>query len=169
VADVRRHLLNEPRLTQLSGAIDRFALLTADAQTTVSNVNALIAANALPVTRAVSNLNHFSAQLGELGTNVNGWFEANEERLTALLRNLEDASMALTNLLQGLEAGRGPAGRLLRDEQLAAQLAAIAENLALTTSNLNRRGLWGILWAPKPARTNVATETRLSAPHDPFR
>jgi phospholipid/cholesterol/gamma-HCH transport system substrate-binding protein len=169
VADVRRHLLNEQRLTRLGGAIDRFALLTADAQTAVSNVNALIAANALPVTRAVSNLNHFSTQLGELGTNVNAWFEANDERLTALLQNLERASVALTNLLEGLEAGRGAAGRLLRDEQLAAQLSAIAENLAVTTSNLNRRGLWGILWAPKPARTNPPPETRLSAPRDPFR
>lgn len=169
VADVRRHLLNEQRLTQLGGAIDQFALLTTEAQIAVSNVNALIAVNALPVTRAVSNLNHFSTQLSELGTNVHGWFDANEERLTALLQNLQSASVTLTNLLAGLETGRGAAGRLLRDEQLAAQLSAIAENLAITTSNLNRRGLWGILWGTKPARTNLPASIRWSAPNDPFR
>ncbi len=170
VADVRRHLLNQQRLTQMGEAVDRFALLTAEAQSTVSNLNTLVAANALPITRAVSNLSHFSTQLGRLGTNVNEWFDANDERLTALLQNLESASVALTNLLHGLQAGRGAAGRLLQDEQLAAQLSAIAQNLAITTSNLNRRGLWGILWASRPARTNPPPAAeRLRAPHDPFR
>jgi hypothetical protein len=34
---------------------------------------------------------------------------------------------------------------------------AIAGNLSVTTSNLNRLGLWGILWShkpPKPPDTN---------------
>ena len=69
----------------------------------------------------------------------------------------------LTNLLHELDSGQGAAGRLLRDPQLAEDLSTVGRNLAITTSNLNTRGLWGILWkqkAPPPAKTN-------SAPRDP--
>jgi len=168
VADVRRHLLTEQKLNNLGASIDRFALLTSDAQTVVSNLNVLLSANALPVTVAVSNLSLFSTQLVPIGTNVNEWLATNEDRITLILQNIESASVTLSNLLQGLEAGRGAAGRLLRDEQLAANLSAVAQNLAVTTSNLNRRGLWGILWKPKEPRTNVSTVERLTPPKDPF-
>jgi phospholipid/cholesterol/gamma-HCH transport system substrate-binding protein len=169
VADVRRYLLTEQKLTNLGAALDRFALLTADSQNVVSNLNALLSANALPVTLAVSNLSHFSAQLASLGTNVNEWLATNEDRVTAIVQNIENASVTLTNLLQGLQAGQGAAGRLLRDEALAANLSAVAENLAVTTSNLNRRGLWGILWKQKEPPTNTSAAGRVSAPRDPFR
>ena len=169
VADMRRHLLTEQKLSRLGASIDRFALLTLDAQQVVSNLNALLSANTLPVTVAVSNLSHFSTQLVPLGTNVNEWLATNEDRITVIVQNIESASVMLTNLLFGLEAGEGAAGRLLRDKELAANLSAVAQNLAVTTSNLNRRGLWGILWKQKEPRTNASVAERLTAPNDPFR
>jgi hypothetical protein len=33
-------------------------------------------------------------------------------------------------------------------------VSRIVDNLSITTSNLNRLGLWGILWQYKPPRTN---------------
>jgi len=66
-----------------------------------------------------------------------------------------------------LETERGLAGRLIKNEDLAASVSQIASNLSLTTSNLNRLGLWGILWAHKPARTNAPPTARpLSSPKD---
>jgi hypothetical protein len=56
-----------------------------------------------------------------------------------------------------LAAGKGPAGSLLKNEKINAQLAAIVSNAnALTAefsifgSNLNQRGIWAMLWKPKP-------------------
>jgi len=169
VADVRRHVLNEERLSNLGASIDRFALLTLDARTAVSNVNDLVSANTLPVSIAVSNLSHFTTQLAPLGSNVNAWLAENEGRIELILSNIESDSTMITNLLHGLEAGQGAAGRLLRDEELAANLSAVAHNLAVTTSNLNRRGLWAILWKPKEPRTNEAAVEPMTAPKDPFR
>lgn len=169
VADVRRYILTDQRLSNLGASIDRFAVLTLDAQNAASNANVLLSANMLPVTLAVSNLTQFSSQLTPLATNVNVWIDANQERISTILQNVESASALLTNLLRGLDTGQGVAGRLLRDEALAANLSAVAQNLAVTTSNLNQRGLWGIMWKPKEARTEAPAGTRLSAPHDPFR
>ena len=56
------------------------------------------------------------------------------------------------------------------DGEMAADVALIAHNLSVTTSNLNRAGLWGILWGPKEPRTNrPAPFPGLGAPRDPFR
>jgi len=43
---------------------------------------------------------------------------------------------------------------VLEDPQLATNMQQLAANLAVTSSNLNRQGLWGILWSHKPAATN---------------
>lgn len=169
VADVRRYVLTDEKLTNLGASIDRFALLTLDAQNAVSNMNALLSANALPVAVAVSNLSKFSTQLPSMGTNANEWLATNGDKVAVIVDNIEDASTMLTNLLQGLESGRGAAGRLLRDKELADNLSVVVQNLAVTTSNLNSRGLWGILWKPKEPRTNSSPVKELRAPHDPFR
>lgn len=169
VTDVRRAVLSEQRLQNLGLAIDHFALLTADAMQAVSNVNALVASNALPVTIALSNLNAFTLQLSPAIGNANRVVTNNEAAITAAIKNIETASALLTNLLSELERGHGPAGRLMRDEQMGSNLAAIAQNLMLTTSNLNRGGLWSILWRPKEPRANLGEDVRLETPRDPFR
>ena len=91
---------------------------------------------------------------------VNSLVASNGAELSTAIKNLETASATLTNLMADLQNGHGVAGRLLRDEQLAANLSAIAQNLSVTTSNLNTRGLWGVLWkqkVPATAKTNTAT------------
>jgi phospholipid/cholesterol/gamma-HCH transport system substrate-binding protein len=169
IADVRRLVLTERTLNNFGVAIDRFALLTFDAMTAVSNVNVLITTNTLPVTVAVSNLNHFSSQLTPLTAHVTALVTNNEADLAITIKNLETASGLLTNLLHDLQTRQGLAGRLLRDEEMASNFSAVAHNLSVTTSNLNRAGLWGILWKQKEPRTNPPPARVLSAPHDPFR
>ncbi len=166
VSDVRRLVLTETTLAQFGASLDRFAAMTADAQAAVSRLNALVATNSQPVTAAVSNLNSFTGQLPPLAAYVNSLVQSNGVELTIAIKNLETSSAALTNLLTEIQNGRGVAGRLLRDEEMAAEVTAIAHNLSITTSNLtvttsnlNRGGLWGILWGKKPPRRDPALET----------
>ena len=66
------------------------------------------------------------------------------------MKNIESSTSVLKNVLDELQAGKGLAGNLLKNEQLAATVSQIANNLSITSSNLNRLGLWGILFlAPK--------------------
>lgn len=154
VSDVRRLVLNEGTLTNLSGSVARFGLLTTSALGTVSNLNALVATNTLPVTEAVSHLNAFATQLAPLAARVNQLVATNEDEINAAFRNIESASLLLTNLLYDLQNGPGLTAKLLHDEQMASNVITLTHNLAITSSNLNRVGLWGILWKqkqPKPA------------------
>ena len=132
--------------------------LSADVQGTMTQLSAIVSNNATPVSTAVSNLNVFTAQLPPLANHVNSLVASNGAELSTAIKNLEIASITLTNLMFDLQNGHGVAGRLLRDEQLAANLGDIAYNLSVTTSNLNTRGLWGIMWkqkVPAPAKTNT--------------
>jgi phospholipid/cholesterol/gamma-HCH transport system substrate-binding protein len=169
VTDVRRYALTPRTLTNLAGAVDRLAVLSADAGGAISNLNALIDANAGPVTSAVSNLNVFSGQLSPVAARANGLLSNNEAAITMAIKNIETASGQLTNLLHELQAGRGPAGRVLRDEEMAENISAVARNLAITSSNLNRLGLWSILWKRRELRTNEPAPTVLRSPHDQSR
>jgi phospholipid/cholesterol/gamma-HCH transport system substrate-binding protein len=157
VSDVRRFVLTERTLTNLAVTLDRFAVLSSEALNTASNLDLLIGTNALPVTAAISNLNYFAAQLTPLVTHANELVANNEAEVTGAIKNIETASGMLTNLLSELQRGEGLAGRLLRDEGMAAHVSLVASNLAVTSSNLNRLGLWGILWKPKAPKTNAVT------------
>ena len=163
VSDVRRLVLTEATLGKFGASLDRFAAMTAEAQAAVSSLNALVSTNSQPVTTAVSNLNSFTGQLPPLAIYVNSLVQSNGVELSTAIKNLETSSATLTNLLMDLQNGHGVAGRLLRDEEMAANVSTIARNLSITTSNLsvttsnlNRGGLWGILWSKKPPRTDPA-------------
>jgi phospholipid/cholesterol/gamma-HCH transport system substrate-binding protein len=157
VTDVRQFVLTGDRLSRLGSAIDHFEKLAMEAHVAISNLNALVLTNRSPVTAAVSNLNAFATELVPLATRLTGLVTNNEDGIAIAIKNVEIASAGLTNLMNELQNGRGTAGRLVYDEQLGAELAAIAQNLSMTTSNLNRGGLWSILWKKKEPRTNSAS------------
>ena len=52
------------------------------------------------------------------------------------------------------------AGTVLQNQDLATNVLNIAANLSITTSNLNRAGLWGILWSHKPAANKDPAKSR---------
>ncbi|MFO1512724.1 MAG: MlaD family protein [Verrucomicrobiota bacterium] len=149
VTDVRRVVLTQPTLQNFVATLDRLATITTEAQAAVSSLNTLVSSNTLPVTVAVSNLNVFTSHLPPLANYVSELVTNNGAEISTAIKNFESGSAALTNLMASLQNGEGVAGRLLRDEKMAGDLADIAYNLSITTSNLNARGFWGILWKPK--------------------
>jgi len=164
VTDVRQVVLSQPTLQNFVASLDRFAIITTEAQAVVSSLNGLISTNTLPVTTAVSNLNVFTTHLPPLADYMSELITNNGAEITTAIKNFEAGSATLTNLMANLRNGEGVAGRLLHDEKMANDLADIAYNLSITTSNLNTRGLWGILWKqknPPPPRPPLpAAETK---------
>lgn len=158
VSDVRRLVLTEQRLENVSAALERLDTITREAEVAMRNLSAVVTDNSQPIATAVSNLHTFTAQLPALADEINFIVQSNAASLHTTMQNLENSSATVTNLLTDLQNGRGVAGRLLRDETLADSLSDIAYNLSYTTSNLNVRGLWGIMWkqkSPPPPRTNA--------------
>ncbi|MFM2082016.1 MAG: hypothetical protein RL380_707 [Verrucomicrobiota bacterium] len=109
---------------------------------------------------SVTALNKFSEEA--LGTvdNLNQLIRTNTPQISATLANLHTASVALTNIMADVQAGKGPVGRALRDEKLASDLALITANLSITTSNMNKLGVWNVLWKTHPTATEAPLKTK---------
>ena len=155
---VDRLVLNEQTLTNLSVTAGNFRLVSERALTTVDTLNEFIETNRADIVASVSNVFHFSEQINVSVDDFQNLLATNGTIVSAAAKNLESSTVVLKNLMDDLQAGRGLAGSLLKDEQLKNHVSMLASNLTVTSSNLNRLGLWGILWKPKPAKTESRTK-----------
>jgi phospholipid/cholesterol/gamma-HCH transport system substrate-binding protein len=152
VTDIRRTVLNDQTLTNFALAINNVRTVSEQALATVSNLDQLVATNGGQVDLVVSNLVRFSRQLNGLADSAGGLLATNGAEIAVAAKNITASTAILKNVMTDLQAGKGLAGTLLQDQLLSSNVQAIAGNLAVTTSNLNREGLWGILWSHKPAK-----------------
>jgi phospholipid/cholesterol/gamma-HCH transport system substrate-binding protein len=160
VSDLQRVVLNEQTLTNFSVSVSNLRTFTEQAMGTIGDINALIATNGSQVSIAVSNAVLFSQGLNHLAGSADVLLATNGAEFSAAVKNIESSTEVLTNLMADLQSGKGLAGTILQNQELSTNVQVIASNLSITTSNLNRLGLWGILWSHKPAPTNIATSNK---------
>lgn len=167
ITDLRAQVLNAQTLANFGTTITNLRVFTEQALETVKNINGIVATNGSQINLAVSNAVFFTTELNQLADSAQVILSTNGANLTAATKNIEDLTITFKQLAADLQAGKGLAGTVLQNQQLATNVQAIAANLSITTSNLNRRGLWGILWSRKPETTNAhpaATTTKLHTP-----
>ncbi|MGD1087618.1 MAG: MlaD family protein [Verrucomicrobiota bacterium] len=155
VSDLQRVVLNGQTLTNFSVALNNMRTFSEQALGAVSDINAVIATNGSQINFAVSNVIVFSQQLNHLGDSANSVLTTNGTEISAAVKNIESSTQALKKVMDDLQSGKGLAGALLQNEQLATNMQAIANNLAVASGNLNRLGLWHFLWYREPPRTNA--------------
>ena len=161
---VEQRVLNEETLTNLSATIGNFRLVSERALATVDNIDHLMQSNGPPVGVTTSNLALFSHQLNELATNLQDVLTTNKVDLAGAVKNIESSTEMMKSLLSDLQAGKGLAGTLLKDEHLSFGVSQLVSNLTMLSSNLNRHGL---LW--KPRTTDVKAPSSLYPGRDPRR
>lgn len=162
VSNVRRLVLNEQTLTNFAAAIGNLRAVTEQSTNTVANINALVTANGEQINLAVSNVVFFSQDLIRLSDAAHGIISTNGVEISTALSNIDASTEDLKKLMDNLQSGKGLAGTLLKNEQLSTNVQAIAANLAITTSNLNRFGLWHLLWHHEPPPVGAASPAVLS-------
>lgn len=170
IVDVRRVFLNEQTLSNLADTANSLHGASQEAELAIQNVNNLVNSNRAPIGAAISNLVQFSDGLNEFALSANALIDTNTPAINESIRDIRDSAESLKNLLKKTESGDNLAAALLSDDELALQISQIASNLSLTSSNLNQRGLWGIMWKqkePKPKPQARATEP-VRSPGDPF-
>jgi ABC-type transporter Mla subunit MlaD len=114
-----------------------------------------------------SNMRTFSEQaLGTVG-DINALVATNGADITAAVKNIESSAKMLKSLMNDVQSGKGFAGTMLQNEQLATNVQFIANNLAVASSNLNRLGLWRFLWHKEPVRTPPGGTTATNTPAKP--
>jgi phospholipid/cholesterol/gamma-HCH transport system substrate-binding protein len=154
VTDLRSQVLNARTLANFGSAVTNLRAFTEQALNTINDVNALIGTNGTQVSTAISNVVLFSLQLGQLGISASNILATNGVNLTAATKNIQDLTVNAQQLVTDIQAGKGAAGTLLENPQMATNIQVLAENLSIASSNLNRFGLWHFLWSHPPVNTN---------------
>ncbi len=168
IAEVRRLVLNDQTLTNLSATASNLRSVSERALTMVDTISSVVATNSPSIAQSASNLVAFSEQMNQFSRALSGVLATNTPEINAAVKNIESSTEVLKNLLDDVQAGKGLAGTLLKNEQVSAHVSEIANNLSITSSNLNRLGLWGILWQHKPPHTNALPARSLTTPKNPF-
>ena len=166
LANVTRLALNPETLTNLAMAVSNLRSFSERGLTVADNFNNLITTNSPAVAQAASNLVVFSQQLNQFADGLNGVLATNREAIQASISNIQSSTGTLKELLSGVQSGKGLAGDLLKNGQIETNVSEIAKNLSITTSNLNRLGLWGILWQPKPQRIKEPPPRQIKSPKE---
>jgi phospholipid/cholesterol/gamma-HCH transport system substrate-binding protein len=171
ISDVRRYALNEHTLTNLAATVDTMRTASERAMATVEEINSLFVTNGPAVALSASNIALASAELRQFAGSLNEVIDRNDDSIAASVKNVEDSTVLLKSILEDARAGKGLAGALLQDERVASNVSDMVYNLSITSSNLNRLGLWGILWSKKPPRTSESESSSepLRTPRDPNR
>ena len=162
ITDLRRVVLNEQTLTNFTVVINNMRSFSDQALGAVGDVNALIATNGSQLGLALSNAVFFSQELIRLANAAEGVVTNNGQDISAAIKNIEASTEVLKKLSDDLQSGKGLAGTVLQNEQLATNVQTIANNLAVASSNLNRLGLWRFLWHHEPLPTNAPAAERTS-------
>lgn len=155
VTDLRAQVLNAQTLANFGNVMTNLRLFTDQALGAVQDLHGLVGTNSPQISAAVSNFVVFSAQLNQLGDSASNLLATNGDNLTAATKNIQELTVNAQQLLQGVRAGQGLVGELLQNNPTATNFQLLAENLAITSSNLNRYGLWHLLWAHPQPGTNT--------------
>ena len=155
VTDLRRVVLNEQTLTNFTMVVNNMRTFSEQALGAIGDVDALIATNGPQVNLAVSNVIFLSQDLISLANSAQGVVTTNGPEISIAIKNIESSTEILKKLADDLQSGKGLAGAALQNEQLATNVQAIAFNLAIASSNLNRLGLWHFLFHHEPLHTNA--------------
>ena len=154
ITDLRAQVLNAQTLSSFGVALTNMRAFTEQALSAVQDIHSIVNTNSAQVNAAVSNLVFFSTQLTQLASSAQNVLITNGDNINVATKNIADISVTFKKLADDLQAGKGLAGTVLQNQALATNVQIIADNLAVTSSNLNRQGLWGILWSHKPPNTN---------------
>jgi phospholipid/cholesterol/gamma-HCH transport system substrate-binding protein len=164
VSDLRAQVLNAAVLANFGNTITNLRLVTEQALTTVQDIHNLVGTNRDQVNLVVSNIVFFSAQLNQMGCTASNLLATNGVNLTAATKNIADLTVSAQQLLKDIQAGQGLAGALVQNNQTTTNIQLLAENLSLVSSNLNRFGLWHILWSHPSAATPNAVKPAAASP-----
>ena len=157
-------LLDEQTLTNLADGLSNLREISAEASATIGAVNQLILTNTPPINAAIENVVTFSEQLKNAGGDLQSLINTNSVVIDESLANIKKTTESLHNLVAAAEQGKGLAGKLFSDEELASNFSMLSSNLVEVSTKLNRSGLWGILWKDKEKKPDDDTPSKPNRP-----
>lgn len=147
-------LLAEQSLSNLTTTVANLKAFSDHALATMGNINRFLQTNTASLSKSVTNFSSFTERLNTVALDLQQTVATNRTELTAAMQNINHATERADRLLGDVENGKGVAGSLLRNDQLAEYTSVTLSNFMILSSNLNHKGLWGVLRKPKLPKEN---------------
>lgn len=156
LTNINRTILSQETLTNFGNAVVNFQDVSENASRMSEKFERLLDSNTVPITATVSNLQRVSDKLNVMADQLSSTLSTNRSDITGAIQDFRQTAANLKQISSDLQAGKGVAGGMLKDEAMKAQLAAAISNfnqLAMSmhqfSVNLNEKGLWAVLKKPK--------------------
>ncbi len=161
ITNVNASALSTNTLAHFVMAVNNLEVVSEKAVGAASRAENLLSANAAPFNSTISNFQALSVRLTNTAAELDRLIVTNRDDVRKVVGNLTVASDQFKQIALDLQAGKGSAGALLKDEKMAAEMASFVSNANTMTAefsdfgrNLNQRGIWAMLWKPKHTETN---------------
>jgi phospholipid/cholesterol/gamma-HCH transport system substrate-binding protein len=161
ITNVNASALSTNTLAHFVMAVNNLEVVSEKAVEAAGRAENLLSANAAPFNSTISNFQALSVRLTNTAAELDQLLAANRDDVRKVVGNLTVASDQFKQIALDLQAGKGPAGALLKDEKMAAEMASFVSNANTMTAefgdfgrNLNQRGIWAMLWRPRHTETN---------------
>ena len=162
INQLNQGLLSESNMNNLTAAIANFRLVSENATNMFGDMGGLIASNRHYVTLTVSNIQVTSERLAKITDTTSKIMDevaVGRELIPSTMTNLSVFSQQTTQLMTLVQSGQGLAGTLLTDKETAQRFSLMVSNISLVSSNLNKMGLWHVLFhkqkeAPSSSKSN---------------
>lgn len=149
VARIDEILLSRATLDDLTNSVANIRQLSSKSLAALSKVDTLLESNTPAIGQSVTNLSLFTQKLDNMAQDLRLVIASNKVEIAGVMTNLRGASERAKDLMDDVSQGRGLVGKLLVDDQVAEQFSSTSSNLMILSSNVNTRGIWGVLFKPK--------------------
>jgi phospholipid/cholesterol/gamma-HCH transport system substrate-binding protein len=161
INNVNNSLLDATTLSNFVAIMTNLESVTSDASTMAKQVRGVLDTNVPSVQAAISNFAALGRKLDDMADKLDRTISTNSGDVTDAVKSLKATSASLQQLADGLQAGQGLAGSLLKDEKMKEDFQGMITNISYMTEQigafgrrLNGSSLWHIL-VHKPAPTNA--------------
>lgn len=149
VARIDEVLLSRETLNDLTNSVANIRQLSTRSLAAMTRIDNLLETNTPAIGQSITNLTLFTQQLDGAAADIRSVISSNKVEIALVMGNLRGTSERAKALMDDVAMGRGLAGKLLVDEAVAEHFSATSSNLMILSSNVNTRGIWGILFKQK--------------------
>ena len=149
VERINRSVLSDGSMSNLTETIANFRALSERSLAAVETVNVFVATNTPALTASIHDFGDFTEKLNLVTLQLQETLATNRTVVRDVFKNLETASMQVNQILGGVQEGKGLAGKLLSNEEMANYTSLMLSNFMVLSSNINNLGLWRVIRSPK--------------------
>ena len=161
INSVNNSILDRATLSNFVATMDNFKTVTSDAVGMANEVRGMLDSDLPPVHTALTNFQTLSERLNRVADKLDQAITTNTGDVTDAVKSIQTAAADLRQITDGLQAGQGLAGGILKDEKMKTNVATLITNISNMADEfgrfgqrLNQSSLWHVLFSKPP--TNAA-------------